>query len=271
MNALIVEDIISTCDLIKNRIQSLSKSIKTIDQAHDLETAYNKISKNDLDIVFLDIQMPNGTTFDILKRLSDENKIDFEIIFITGQKESEYLINAIKFSAIDFLYKPLDDEALIQAIEKAENKITNRKNAKRVELLLEYVDKVDSNHTNRVAFQLSKGLIKFFNVDQITHLMADGVVTKVFLADGAEYRATKNLGYYKSFLISQFNFCSISHGTLINVDLVDGYMHKEQIVSMKNGFKLKASRRGGKEFKDRMEDSLLDGGSFFTRLKNLIK
>lgn len=270
MHALVVEDITATSDLIKGRINSLTNDISQIDQAYNLDSAYQYIVNNNYDIIFLDIQMPNGTTFDLLKKLSEEKRIAFEIIFITGQTESEYLINAIKFSAIDFLYKPLEDEALSQAIHKAKDKIENRKNAKRVELLLEYVDTIDKTNTDRVAFQLSKGVIKFFNINDISYLKADGVVTKIHLIDGTEYSATKNLGYYRSFLINQFDFCSISHSLIINMEQVDDYLHKDLIVTMKNGLQLKASRRGGKEFKDKMEESMVDKRSYLQRLKNFL-
>lgn len=270
MHALVVEDIMATSDLIKGRINTLSDEVFKIDQAFDLENAYQFIVSNDYDILFLDIQMPKGTTFDLLKRLSDEKKINFEIIFITGQKESEYLINAIKFSAIDFLYKPIEDDALINAINKAKEKVEHRKNEKRVELLLDYLESSEKKKTDRVAFQLSKGIIKFFAINDITHLKADGVVTKIHLADGSEYSATKNLGFYRAFLISQFEFCSIAHGLIINMDQVDDYLHKDLTVTMKNGIQLKASRRGGKEFKERMEASFVNNRNFFNRLKNIL-
>lgn len=61
-------------------------------------------------ISFFGRKMPKGTSFDLLKKLSLDNKITFESIFVTGEKESTYVINALKFSAIDYLYKPLDDD-----------------------------------------------------------------------------------------------------------------------------------------------------------------
>lgn len=271
MKALIVEDIIATSNLIKSRIKAVHPAMLILDQAFELEKAYQLITKNTYDLVFLDIQMPKGTTFDLLKKLASKAEIDFEIIFITGQKESEFIMNAIKFSAIDYLYKPLEDSALRLAIDKAKQKIEKRKYNSQIELLLELIDPTVLQSKNRIAIHLSKGNIKFFNIEDIAYLSADGVVTKLVMMDNIEHTATKNLGYYKSFLIAQFDFQPISHSTLVNMNQVESYAHSNLTVSLKNGTLLKASRRGGKEFKAKLEESSIVSIGFFSKIKQLLK
>ncbi len=269
MKALIVEDIKSTSDLIKGRIQKLEPSLNEIDQAYNLDEAYLQILENEYDLLFLDIQLPNGTTFDLLRKLSTKEQIKFEIIFITGQKESEFIMNAIKFSAIDFLHKPLDDEELSVALNKAIKKIDLLKYNQQIDLLLDIVSSQEHKLNSRIAINLNKGIIKFFDVNEICYLEADGVITRIHLVSGKEYSATKNLGYYKSFMVSQFNYRSISQSLIVNMDHLEDYNHSELKVRMKNGLVLKASRRGGKEFKQALEDSVNDGVGIRALLKKL--
>jgi len=271
MNALIVEDIKAASDLIKGRVEKLAPSIGQIDQAYSIKEAYEMVTSNGYDILFLDVQLAEGTSFDLLKKLKEEDRISFEIIFITGQMDSEFLVNAIKFSAIDFLNKPLDDLALSTALEKALKKIDLLKYNLQIGLLLDLVGEKKPQNINRIAINLNKGLIKFFDVETINYLMADGVVTKIMMVDGREYSATKNLGFYKSFLVSQFNFYSISQSILINIDHLDKYSHSDLTVMMKNGQKVKASRRGGKEFKTLLENSTEDSLGIRAAIKKLFK
>ncbi len=260
MKALIVEDLPDTSDLIKSRVTHLAPYITDLDQVYDLESAYAALADNKYQLVFMDIQLPKGTSFDILKKLAAQDKIDFEIIFITGQMESEFIMNAIKFSAIDYLNKPLEDEALLSAITKAYNKIEQHKNNEKIELLLDLVNEKNELKAKRIAIHLSKGFVKFFDVSEITHLVADGVVTKIMTNDGKESVAVKNLGFYKSFLVLQYDFYAISQSTLVNMQYVSDYNHRELSLTLKDGTKLLASRRGGKEFKKVIEDTMLDVG-----------
>lgn len=107
--ALIVEDVKDTSEYIKNRIEKLCPKTGEIAQVYNLTDAYEILKTQNFHILFLYIQMPDGTSFDLLKRLSEENHINFEIIFITGESAKEYTLSAIKYSALDFLYKLLDD------------------------------------------------------------------------------------------------------------------------------------------------------------------
>lgn len=271
MNALIVEDIKSTSNLIKGRVEKLAPSIKQIHQAFDVTEAYNMVTATSYDILFLDVQLAEATSFDLLKKLKEEDSISFEIIFITGQMKSEYLVNAIKFSAIDFLNKPLEDEAFSAAIDKALKKIDLNNYNLQVGLLLDLVGDKNPKNVNRIAINLNKGIIKFFDVSQINYLIADGVMTKLILVDGQEYSATKNLGFYKSFLVSQFNFHNISQSILVNMDHLDDYSHSDLTVRLKDGTRLKASRRGGKEFKTLLENSTKDSTGIRAAIKKLFK
>lgn len=254
MKALIVEDIQKTSDLIKNRIGVITDEINECDQAFTLQEAHELINRNNYDIVFWDVNMPNGTSFDLLKRLASENLINFESIFITGEKESEYIINALKFSAIDYLYKPVDDIELKEAIKKALEKRLKSKDNEQIDLLLDLLSKKELSN-KRVAFNLIKGNTVFININEITYLEADGIITKIHLNDKTVLNANKNLGYYKSFLLEENNFFLISHSVIANVSEVLSFNNKTLEVEFKNKSKIFASRRKAKDFKDYMSSS----------------
>jgi two-component system, LytTR family, response regulator len=248
--ALIVEDIADTSDFIKQRIVKLCPAINSPDQAYCIDEAYQMIRTSNYDIVFLDIQLPKGTGFDLLNLLSEDGKIDFEIIFITGESEKEYTLRAIKYSALDFLYKPLDDTELVIAVNKAIEKLKNNYFNKQIKLLLDRVGHEKISKTNKIAFHLHNGVVEFVNVKEIKYLQADGVISYIYLENGDKLTITKNLGYYKDMLIADYNFHLISNSLLVNHEFIQRYNHHELLVTLKDGSKLYASKRFGKEFKD---------------------
>ena len=130
------------------------------------------------------------------KKLSLENKITFESIFVTGEKESTYVINALKFSAIDYLYKPLDDDELMVATNKAIEKRLKSKSNQQIDFLLQMLS-TSKNESQKVAFNLIKGTTVVIELDHIVMLEADGVITDIYLNDQTILHACKNLGFYK--------------------------------------------------------------------------
>lgn len=271
-NALIVEDIADTSSYIKQRVIKLCPDIKVTDQAYTINEAYEMICEGNYDIVFLDIQLPKGTGFDLLNSLSVEKKIDFEIIFITGESEKEYTLRAIKYSALDFLYKPLDDSELVFAVNKAVSKLKSNYYNRQIKLLLDRVGNNDYSKTDKIAFHLHNGVIEFINVKEIKYLQADGVISYIYLENGEKLTVTKNLGYYKEMLISDYNYYLISNSLLVNMEFIHRYNHSQLLLTLKDGTKLYASKRYGKDFKNSLSISKIKNqrnnpvATFFSRL-----
>ncbi len=270
MRALILEDIPQTSDMIKERIMKFSDQYEHIDQATSLDRAEYLISENNYDVVFMDVNLPTGTSFHLLKKLANKDLINFEIVFITGQQEKDHLINAIKFSAQDFLYKPLDDNELKKALSKVENKIQETYQNEKVEVLLNLVENEGELRNSRLAFHLPKGKTVFFHTSEISHLIGEGSICHLYTDTGADFKAIRNLGYYKSFLIEQCGFIMVSKSTLINPSFVKSYDHSNLTLVLINGATLKCSRRGGKAFRDYSKS--LDGNkSLWFTIKNFLR
>ena len=118
IKAIIIDDETNNQELISNLLSSYAENIQVVSIADSVESGFQAITEHQPDLVFLDIQMGEQTGFDVLKLLPKRN---FEVIFITAY--DQYGIQAVKFAALDYLLKPIDIEELINAVNKAGNKL----------------------------------------------------------------------------------------------------------------------------------------------------
>lgn len=253
-SALIVEDVKETSDYICRRVSLLCPSIKKIDQALTLSEAEDLIESNRYDIVFLDIRMQAGTSFDLLKRLSDKGVINFEIIFITGESDKEHILRAIKYSAIDFLYKPLDDGELVMAVNRALDKRESQDLNNQVKLLLQRMDERSTVKPDKITVHLHSGILQMISVDDLKYIEADGVVSKVHLKSGETITVNRNLGYYKDLLILEHDFVPLSNSILLNREYIKRYNHQTLKITLTDNAELPVSRRRGKELKEMLSE-----------------
>ena len=249
-SALIVEDVKETSDYICRRVSLLCPSIKKIDQALTLSEAEDLIESNRYDIVFLDIRLQAGTSFDLLKRLSDKGVINFEIIFITGESDKEHILRAIKYSAIDFLYKPLDDGELVMAVNRALDKRESQDLNNQVKLLLQRMDERSTVKPDKITVHLHSGILQMISVNELKYIEADGVVSKVHLKSGETITVNRNLGYYKDLLILEHDFVPLSNSILLNREYIKRYNHQTLKITLTDNTELPVSRRRGKELKE---------------------
>lgn len=248
--ALIVEDVKDTSEYILGRIKTLCPQIKEIDQAYTLDQAYDTILVGNYDILFLDIQMTTGTSFDLLKRLKDKEHSNFEIIFITGESAKEFTLRAIKYSAIDFLYKPLDDAELVIAVNKAIDKLNKQNHNQQISLLLSRMGVQSMMNSDKIAFHLHSGVVELVDVADLTHIEANGVVSIVHLSNGNKFTTNRNLGFYKEMMVLDYDFFPISNSFLVNPIHIKRYNHRKFTLILENDVVLTTSRRYGKELKE---------------------
>lgn len=248
IKTIIVEDTLDNRETLKKILAAECPELHLMGEAENAGQAYELIKSVQPDLVFLDIQLDKETSFDLLDRLHGEGEIRFEIIFVTGFSKSQYLMRAIEFSALDFIEKPIEAERLVKAVEKAAKKLNQRQYNRQIELLLEHLRR-PSQPVKRMAFHLIKGIVEFVGVDDIIRLEADGVVTHVHLKDGSKLTAMKNLGHYSHLLTAEHNFFQISSDTVVNLEFVKRYNHAELALTLLDGSRVYASRRGGQDFR----------------------
>ncbi len=248
IKTIIVEDTFDNRETLKKILAAECPELQLMGEAENVDQAYQLIKSVQPDLIFLDIQLDKETSFDLLARLHEEDAILFEIIFVTGFGSFENVTRAIEFSALDFINKPIEAERLVKAVEKAAKRLNQRQYNQQIGLLLEHLRR-PSHPARRIAFHLLKGIVEFVAVDDIVRLEADGVVTHVHLKVGEKLTAMKNLGHYSHLLTAEHNFFQISSDTVVNLEFVKRYNHAELALTLLDGSRVYASRRGGQDFR----------------------
>jgi two-component system LytT family response regulator len=207
---------------------------------NNVSDAINAILKYKPDVIFLDIQMQKETGFDLLKKIGE---INFEIVFVTAY--SEFAIDAIKFSAIDYLLKPIDINDLKAAVEKLGKKTTDKLISQKVDILMQNF-RSENAENYRLAISDSDG-ITFVNINEIIYCEGSSNYTNFYLQNGKKHIVAKTLKEYEE-LLSNYNFFRIHNSYLVNLKEVKKYFRGDGgYVQMSNDEKLDVSKRK-KEF-----------------------
>jgi len=259
MRTIIIEDTESHRSTIRQMLAECPP-VELVGEADSLESGYETIKSLKPDLVLFDVELYPGTAFDLLNRLLADGKIGFEIIFLTGFVNFEYPIRAIYYSALDFLTKPIEKEKLKEAIRRAAQKIAEKQAPvqyqEQIALFLQNLKNPPERRSNRIAFHRTGGAIEFVNVSDIVYCEADKDTTHVFLNGGKKFTATRNLAFYARPLEIDFNFFRISDKQLVNLDYLKSYEHaKDFQLTLTNGVKLNAARRGGQALKQHIADT----------------
>lgn len=186
-----------------------------VKKCKDIEQGFQSIKHFKPDLVFLDIKMQNGSGFDLLKQF---DVVDFEVIFTTAH--SEYAIEAIKQSALDYLLKPIDQMDLYSAVKKYQKKTEYKNELDRIRLLLENID--PGNHLHpKIAFPTEDGY-KLIKSNSIQYCKAEGNYSRIFLVDGNSFILARTLKKIDEQLPSHF-FLRIHKSYLVNLNYVKEY------------------------------------------------
>jgi len=213
IKVLIIDDEKRTRDLIAKMIESFDVSLSISTEGSSVESGILAIERLKPQIVLLDIQLPDGNGFDVLK--GAKNK-DFDVIFITAHEE--HAIRAIKFSALDYILKPVDPDELLSAINKAIEKVQNKKSSISFDTLQHNV----TNQTKRRLVLKTLESVHVVELDSIVRCEADRNYTTFFLENGNKIFVSKTLKEYE-LLLSNYNFIRVQQSHLLNIDFVDRY------------------------------------------------
>jgi len=210
---LIIDDENKTKDFIKKLLISFGHNFEIYTDGSNVETGIRAINKIKPDLVFLDIQMPDGNGFDVLKGVEEK---DFEIIFITAYQE--YAIQAIKFSALAYILKPIDVEELELSVEKAMATIKKKKNDVQFNAL---ADNMDRDKKKKLVLKTQES-VYVLELKDIIRCEADKNYTSFFLNNGKRILVSKTLKEY-DLLLSGYSFFRVQQSHLVNLDFIDRY------------------------------------------------
>jgi two-component system, LytTR family, response regulator len=239
--ALIIDDEPRNIRILRNLIGEFCPEIDIVGEAGDANEALTAIRHHKPDVVFLDIEMPYGNAFDLLDKLMPVN---FEIIFITAF--DTYTLKAFRYSALDYLLKPVDIEELRRAVGRANERVAVKNINQQLANLLGNL-KVSQPGLEKIALPAADGII-FVNVTNIVRFEANGSYTEVHCNDREKITVTKNIKEYEEVLPTTI-FCRIHNSHIINLNRVKKY-HKGRggYVVMDDGTRLEVASRRRDDF-----------------------
>ena len=219
-NYVIIDDEPRSVESLHNIVTNFSDfDLKYLGSAHNIEDGFNLIKQTKPDLVFLDIEMPFGSGFDLVEKFE---KINFQVIFTTGF--DQYAITAIKFSALAYLLKPINITELKEAIGRANKKIEEKSGSENLKVLLENL-KLSKNTNNKIPLPSLTGL-DLVSIESIVHCEADEDYTHVFLRDGTKKVVTKSIKDFEELLVS-YGFFRVHHSFLVNRVYIKKYTKGE--------------------------------------------
>ncbi len=229
---LIIDDENRTRDFVKKMIDSFQLDLEVFTDGENVETGIEAINRIQPDIVFLDIQMPDGTGFDVLNSLETKK---FEVIFITAYQE--YAIKAIKFSALDYILKPIDAEELHSAILTAIDSVDFKKEDLQYEAL---ENNIQPGNRRKLVLKTQE-CVYIVDLSEIIRCEADKNYTFFFLNSGKKILVSRTLKDFET-MLNGYGFFRIQQSHLINLDYLDRYdKHQGGAIIMKDGSALPLS------------------------------
>jgi two-component system LytT family response regulator len=208
MKILIVDNEKEVRELLKDMIAAVSPEVHTIDEADAVATGVQKINSFKPDIVFLDVEMGDGTGFDLMNKIPSPA---FQLIFTTAH--NKYAIQAFKCSAIDYLLKPIDFTELENSLQKAAANISGNSLTKQMAVLMQQLTAKDSSE-KQIVLKDSEASY-FVKVTDILYCEAEGSYTKFYLQNSTPVVISKNLSIYEE-LLALYGFIRTHHSYLVN-------------------------------------------------------
>ncbi len=241
LKAIIIDDEVRSRESLKQKIIWNCADVQIIAECENGEQGIKAIEEQKPDIVFLDVEMPRMNGFTMLQQLNNRN---FELIFTTAY--DHYAIRAIKFSALDYLVKPVEVEELKQAINIVKEKRKHNTSNERLETLLHNL-MIEKNQSNRIAIPSLEGL-QFVEMNDIIYLEAESNYTFIYIKPSQKITVSKTLKDFEE-LLPHSIFIRIHHSFIINKNHVQKYLKGEggQVI-MSNSKTLDVARRKKEEF-----------------------
>ncbi len=245
IKAAIVEDEIKGLNNLKNLLKDNCPDVKVIAEASSIEEALKVFKKPNfkVDVAFLDIDLPDGTVFQMINQLGD---IKFDIIFVTAFEK--FAIKACQYSSIGYVLKPIDPDILKDAVERIDPGKTN-KVTKRLDVFNKHY-----NHPNafeKMSISALDGLY-FINIKDIIRCEAEDNYTHIHLRNGDKITASRTIKYYEE-LLSGINFYRVHKSHLINLNYMMKFVKGDGgYLVMDDAKKIEVSRRRRPAFMEQM-------------------
>ncbi len=241
------QDAVNSIELIVN---DYCPNVEIVGKAYSASEGRKEILKHQPNLVFLDVEMPRGSGFDLLEMMPDRN---FEVIFITAY--NHFAIRAFKYSAIDYILKPIDIDEFIEAVAKAEKRIlenqssSKNNNGGRYDVLM---DNVKTPKPTKISVPTSEGQV-YLDVKDISRIEAEGSYSILYTLSEGKMLVSKNLKEFETTLEDN-DFFRTHNSYLINLAYVKKYVIKDGgYILMTDDTMVPLSRRRKEFFLEEMQ------------------
>ena len=221
LKAIVVDDEKPSREGLATYIRDLCPGVEIVAECDSVKTSYQSIVKHHPQLVFLDIEMPNGNGFDLLQLFKNP---PFKVIFVTAF--SEYAIRAFRFAAVDYLLKPVKVDELVEAVNKVKQDLENEQTNVNLLILMEDLAQRD-NHLHQLVIPDNKGftVIKFADLIMCE---ADGYCTHLYLTGKRKMCSTRSLKHFEEMFANQ-QIIKVHRSFLINLSKITGYTKQGEI------------------------------------------
>ncbi len=236
IRAVTIDDEVNNIENLKALLRHYCPEVAVIGQAGNAAEGQEVITTLEPELVFLDIQMPGQNGFDLLKSLPH---YDFEVIFVTGF--DQYGIQAIRFSAIDYLLKPIDPAELQNAVRRAGEKIGEKKQNLQLKNLMQLLVDRHRKPEHRIALSSAKET-RFVKTGQVVRCQAENNYTTFFLDGGEQVLVSRPMFEYDE-MLSGYGFIRCHHSHLVNRTFVKSLLKEDSgYLLLEDGSKIPVSR-----------------------------
>jgi two-component system, LytTR family, response regulator len=248
IKTILIDDEPRGLSALRRLLELNCPDVRIVGECQDARTAIDYIQALEPELVFMDIAMPDKNGFDLLNELSP---IKFELIFVTAH--NQYTIQAFKYSAVDYLLKPVEEDLLIEAVRRAGQRISEKVNAQQVDTFMYNLRKLQTPAEMKLCIPDMKGF-RVVELSDVIYCESESSYTIFHLLNKQTITASKSIMEYE-LLLEHSGFCRIHKSFLVNLQHIKEYVRGEGgSVILTNDRAIEVSRRKKEVFMTRMKD-----------------
>jgi two-component system, LytTR family, response regulator len=248
LKTILIDDEPRGISAMQKLLQINCAGVHVIGSCTNADDAAEMIKNLEPDLIFLDIAMPVKNGFDLLKGLKE---FHFEIIFVTAH--IQFMVEAFHFSAIDYLLKPVEDNLLIDAVNRAKKRIAEKTGGKNIETFLHNIRQKHSSQKMKLCIPSLKGF-QVIELDDILYAESSGNYTNLYFTNQQMVCTSKPMHEYEE-LLEDSGFIRIHKSFLVNLLHVKEYLRGEGgSILLSNGKEVEVARRKKEIFLSRMKE-----------------
>jgi two-component system LytT family response regulator len=245
IRTVLIDDETDSVRVLQKLLDKYCPQVEVVGTAEGVETALAVIQATRPDLLFLDIEMTQGNAFDLLNQL---RPLTFQVIFVTAF--DNYAIRAFKYSAVDYLLKPVDIDELLGAVERVVQRSQQKNIIDQMQVFLDNMGTFSLTQ-QKMAVPTVEGLI-FINLKEVVRLEAKSSYTQIILDNGSIITATRTIKDYED-ILPEALFCRIHNSHIINLFKIEKYNKgRGGYVTLEDGSTIEVASRRRQEFLRRL-------------------